>query len=69
MNIDAYVSSGLFHGLGAVIRDENGCILVGGVRKIQAAMNAGDNVIKMIEQRIEGASPIHLFYYCIVFFL
>ena len=94
VNVDAHVDSGMVRGLGAVIRDENGCILVAGVRRIHALLNVdtceaaaallgvqlasrfgfqfvqleGDslNVVKAIEQRIEGASPIHLFYDCIL---
>lgn len=90
VNFDAHVGGGCHRGLGVVIRDDNGKLLLAGVRRVianwdvemteaaaarfgvelaarfghQLVQPEGDalSVVRAIENREMGLSPIHLFY-------
>ncbi|XP_057539176.1 uncharacterized protein LOC130817471 [Amaranthus tricolor] len=90
INFDAHVGVGLYRGLGVVIRDDNGKLLIAGVRRVNSNWSVemceaatamfgvelavrfryryvqleGDSltVVRAIENRVEGFSPIHLIY-------
>lgn len=90
INFDAHLGTGPIRGLGVVIRDDNGKLLLAGVRRVCANWSVdmseattakfgvelaarfgyqwvhleGDSltVVRAIENREAGLSPIHLFY-------